>query len=142
MTHFLIRNMTRVGQFLRNTTKVGQNDLTPPIADASDHPCIHYKTTPKYLELTLLQYKFWLIHLSFYSHMKCSIRINYPLQPSECLDRDWSWYWLSNIDRNVFSKNRLVRWVGSLCSQKRIGWTHIYVFQSCIMQFLSLKLFF
>ena len=41
-----------------------------------------------------------------------------------------------------FQKNRLVGWMGSLHSQRRFGWTHIYVCQSHIMQFLSLKLFF
>ena len=30
LTNFLIHNMTRVGQFSRNTTKVGQIVLTPP----------------------------------------------------------------------------------------------------------------
>ena len=57
-------------------------------------------------------------------------------------DGNWSWYPKANVDRNAFSKNRLVGWVGSLFSQNKIGWTHLHVCQSHIMQFLSLKLFF
>ena len=38
-----------------------------------------------------------------------------------------------------FLKNRLVEWVGSLCSQKRIGWTHVYIWLSCITYIFVFK---
>ena len=39
LTNFLSYNVTRVGQIPENAMQVGHKGLTPPITNASSHPC-------------------------------------------------------------------------------------------------------